>query len=85
MTDNNIMVVCPLQVPEKVTLVACQLLLSLATTVRPRFLTSMSSVGDLMRKASHGELTALPQKVHEVKSVYSRFTIVDICNLIAVL
>ena len=50
-------------VPEKVVLSACQLFLSLTTTVRPKFLLSLPEVQTLMAKACGNELTTLPQRV----------------------
>ena len=50
-------------VPEKVVLLACQFLLSLVYTVRPRFAASLPAIQGLMEKAAQGKLTALPSKV----------------------
>ena len=50
-------------VPEKVVLAACQLLLSLASTVRPKFLTSFTCIQRLMEKATSGQLASLPARV----------------------
>ena len=50
-------------VPEKVVLVASQLLLSLASTVRPKFLISFACVQRLMEKATSGQLVNLPVRV----------------------
>lgn len=51
-------------VPEKVVLAACQLLLSLASTVRPMFLTSFTCVQRLMEKATSGQLASLPIRAY---------------------
>ena len=50
-------------IPEKVILSACQLLLSLATTVRPKFCLSLPGVKALIKKARDGELTDIPHRV----------------------
>ena len=58
--------VTPLMVggmPEKVVLPACQYLLSLVSTVKPRFLASLPSMQSLMEKAAQGKLAELPNKV----------------------
>lgn len=54
--------------PEKVILPACQLLLSLANTVRPRFLTTLPAIQGLMGRAAEGKLTVLPSKVSRHQS-----------------
>lgn len=54
-------------IPEKITLSACQLLLSLTSTVKPKFLASLPPVQGLMRKAAEGKLTQLPSKVQNYK------------------
>ncbi|KAL5473099.1 hypothetical protein EMCRGX_G027544 [Ephydatia muelleri] len=51
-------------VPEKVVLAACQLLLSLASTVRPKFLTSFTCIQRLMEKATSGQLASLPARAY---------------------
>ncbi len=51
-------------IPEKVILPACQLLLSLAGTVRPKFLPTLPAIQGLMEKAATGKLSQLPQKVN---------------------
>ena len=50
-------------IPEKVVLSACQLLLSLATTVRPKFALSLPGVKELTKKAKDGELGDIPHRV----------------------
>ena len=55
-------------IPEKVVLSACQLLLSLATTVRPKFGLSLPGVKGLMKKAKDGELGDIPQRVRRVSN-----------------
>ena len=50
-------------IPEKVVLSACQLLLSLATTVRPKFCMSLPGIKGLMKKAKDGELGDIPHRV----------------------
>ena len=50
-------------IPEKVILSACQLLLSLATTVRPKFCLSLPGVKELTKKAREGELGDIPHMV----------------------
>ena len=49
--------------PEKVVLPACQYLLSLVSTVKPRFLASLPSMQGLMERAAQGKLAELPNKV----------------------
>ncbi len=49
--------------PEKVVLPACQYLLSLVSTVKPRFLASLPSVQGLMERGAQGKLVELPNKV----------------------
>jgi hypothetical protein len=55
--------------PEKVVLMACQLLLSLVYTVRPRFAMSLPALQGLMERAAQGKLTALPSKVSEERKL----------------
>lgn len=50
-------------VPEKVVLLACQCLMSLSSTVRPRFAPTLPAIQGLMEKAAQGKLAALPIKV----------------------
>ena len=52
-------------IPEKVVLSACQLLLSLATTVRPNFGLHLPGVKELMLRAKDGDLSKLPHRVSE--------------------
>ena len=52
------------EVPEKIALSACQLLLSVVNTVRPKFFLSLPSVQTLMEKAATEALEQLPVKVH---------------------
>jgi hypothetical protein len=49
-------------IPEKVVLSACQLLLSLATTVRLKFALSLPGVKELTKKAKDGELGDIPHR-----------------------
>ena len=51
-------------VPEKLLLSASHLLLSLASTVRPRHLGSLPPIRELMEKACAGKLTDIPKKVN---------------------
>lgn len=53
-------------IPEKVILSACQVLLSLASNVKPQVLGSLPSVRALMEKASLGKLSDLPNKVRDI-------------------
>ena len=50
--------------PEKVVLPACQYLLSLVSTVKPRFLASLPSLQGLTETAAQGQLAQLPNKVN---------------------
>lgn len=52
-------------IPEKVILSACQLLLSLATTVRPKFCLSLPGVKELTKKAKDGAMTDIPHRVRQ--------------------
>ena len=52
------------EVPEKISLSACQLLLSIVITVRPKFFLSLSSVQKLLERATSEALEQLPVKVH---------------------
>ena len=52
------------EVPEKIALSSCQLLLSVINTVRPKFLLSLPSVQKLMERGASEALEQLPIKVH---------------------
>ena len=62
-------------IPEKIVLSACQLLLSLATTVRPRFLASLPAMQGLMEKAARSQLTHLPQRVGQYIYIYNMYVL----------
>ncbi|KAI8501262.1 Exportin-6 [Branchiostoma belcheri] len=51
------------QIPEKVTLSAAHLFLSLVTTVRPSFLMALPSIQTLFSSVSHGSINTLPTEV----------------------
>ena len=52
------------EVPEKIALAACRLLISLAFTIRPHFLSQLPLIRDLLLRASRGQLHQLPYKVN---------------------
>lgn len=52
------------QIPEKICLSACRLLLSLSFTIRPHFLSSLPRVQELLTKASLGQFRSFPYKVN---------------------
>ena len=51
------------EVPERIVLSSCQLLLSVVNTVRPKFFLSLSSVQKLMQKVASEAIEQLPIKV----------------------
>lgn len=51
------------QVPEKLLLSACHLLLSLATTIRPVFLVRIRAVQKIFDRITDGSARQLPQEV----------------------
>ena len=59
------------EVPEKIALSSCQLLLSLVNTVRPKFILSLSSVQKLMDRATGEGLEQLPVKVFTCVHMYA--------------
>ena len=54
--------------PEKILLAACQLLLSLVSTVRPQLLASLPTMQGLLRRASDSQLGQLSQRVRAAAS-----------------
>ena len=54
--------------PEKILLAACQLLLSLVSTVRPQLLASLPAMQGLLRRASDSQLRQLSQRVRAATS-----------------
>ncbi|MCJ8750455.1 hypothetical protein PDJAM_G00266530, partial [Pangasius djambal] len=53
-----------LQVPEKLLLSACHLLVSMATTVRPVFMVSLSAVQNIFNLVTENHNHRLPQEAH---------------------
>ena len=51
-------------VPEKIALAACRLLVSLSFTIRPHFLSQLPLIQDLLVQASHAQFQHLPFKVN---------------------
>lgn len=55
------------EVPERIVLSSCQLLLSVVNTVRPKFFLSLPSVQKLMEKATSEAIEQLPLKVMAIE------------------
>ena len=64
-TASTIPTISP-DVPEKVSLMSCRLLLSVASTVRPHFLLELPSVQALLEQTSCGQLSQLPHRVNSM-------------------
>ena len=62
-----------LKVPQRISLPASHLLNSIASTVRPSFLTALDKIHKLFHDVSHGALSELPLEVqllfHAVKMI----------------
>ena len=64
-TSSAIVTISP-DVPEKVSLMSCRLLLSIASTVRPHFLLGLAPVQQLIEQVSCGGLSRLPHRVNSM-------------------
>jgi hypothetical protein len=71
------------EVPEKISLSACQLLLSVVITVRPKFFLSLPSVQKLLERATSEALEQLPVKVYIIWNyLYMYMYVTCICEFL---